>query len=154
MSACGGSSGGGTGKASLRGAGSSLIAPLVQAWIPELRDRSGIDVTYSPIGSGGGIQAINTRTVDFGASDAPLSPDQADSGRFSIAVSASYREEQVGRVLLSTLIRHAKRVGVPSLTGQMAWSNRPMQMLAMSMGFNVEQEPRNRNLRRLVLPLK
>jgi len=34
-------------------------------------------MTYSPIGSGGGIQAITTRTVDFGASDAPLSPDQA-----------------------------------------------------------------------------
>jgi len=50
---------------------------MVQAWIPEVRDRSGIDMTYSPIGSGGGIQAITTRTVDFGASDAPLSPDQA-----------------------------------------------------------------------------
>jgi phosphate transport system substrate-binding protein len=52
---------------------------MVQAWIPEVRDRSGIDMTYSPIGSGGGIQAITTRTVDFGASDAPLSPDQADA---------------------------------------------------------------------------
>jgi phosphate transport system substrate-binding protein len=74
LSACGGS---GTGKASLKGAGSSLVAPMVQAWRPEVRDRSGIDVTYSPIGSGGGIQAIATRTVDFGASDAPLSADQA-----------------------------------------------------------------------------
>ena len=52
---------------------------MVQAWIPGLRDRSGIEVTYSPIGSGGGIQAITTRTVDFGASDAPLSSDQADA---------------------------------------------------------------------------
>jgi phosphate transport system substrate-binding protein len=77
LSACGGSSGGGSDKASLKGAGSSLVEPMVQAWIPEVRDRSGIDVTYSPIGSGGGIQAITTRTVDFGASDAPLSPDQA-----------------------------------------------------------------------------
>jgi phosphate transport system substrate-binding protein len=77
LSACGGSSGGGSDKASLKGAGSSLVEPMVQAWIPEVRDRSGIDMTYSPIGSGGGIQAITTRTVDFGASDAPLSPDQA-----------------------------------------------------------------------------
>ena len=77
LSACGGSSGGGTDKAPLKGAGSSLVEPMVQAWIPEVRDRSGIEVTYSPIGSGGGIQAITTRTVDFGASDAPLSPDQA-----------------------------------------------------------------------------
>jgi ABC-type phosphate transport system, periplasmic component len=77
LPACGGSSGNGSDKASLKGAGSSLVEPMVQAWIPEIRDRSGIDMTYSPIGSGGGIQAITTRTVDFGASDAPLSPDQA-----------------------------------------------------------------------------
>jgi phosphate transport system substrate-binding protein len=78
LAACGGSGDGGKAEASLKGAGSSLVDPMVQAWIPELRDR-GLDVTYSPIGSGGGIQAITTRTVDFGASDAPLSPDQADS---------------------------------------------------------------------------
>ena len=77
LAGCGGSSS--DEHASLRGAGSSLVEPLVQAWIPELRDRSGIDATYSPIGSGGGIQAITTRVVDFGASDAPLTPDQADS---------------------------------------------------------------------------
>jgi len=78
LSACGGSSGGGEDTASLDGAGSSLVDPMVQAWRPELRDR-GLDVTYTPIGSGGGIQAITTRTVDFGASDAPLTPDQADA---------------------------------------------------------------------------
>ena len=52
---------------------------MVQAWSDQLRDRSGLDLTYSPIGSGGGIQAITTRTVEFGASDAPLTPDQADA---------------------------------------------------------------------------
>ena len=77
LAGCGGSSV--AENASLRGAGSSLVEPMVQAWIPEVRDRSGIDTTYSPIGSGGGIQAITTRIVDFGASDAPLTPDQADS---------------------------------------------------------------------------
>ena len=51
---------------------------MMQAWKPELRSRSGIDLSYSPIGSGGGIQAITTRIVDFGASDAPLTPEQAD----------------------------------------------------------------------------
>jgi len=76
---CGGSndSGGDGDKAALKGAGSSLVEPMVQAWIPELRDQSDIDMTYNPIGSGGGIQAITSRTVDFGASDAPLTPDQA-----------------------------------------------------------------------------
>jgi acetyltransferase len=74
--------------------------------------------------------------------------------RFSTAVANTHREEQVGRILLSTLVRHAKRVGVPRLVGDMLWSNRPMQMLAMSMGFSVEPQPDDRTRRRLVLLLK
>jgi phosphate transport system substrate-binding protein len=60
----------------LTGAGSSFVFPLVSAWIPKLGSAFGINVNYSPIGSGGGIAAVTGRTVDFGASDAPLSPDQ------------------------------------------------------------------------------
>ncbi len=64
------------GDVSLTGAGSSFVFPLVSAWIPQLGSAYGINVTYSPIGSGGGIAAVTGRTVDFGATDAPLSPDQ------------------------------------------------------------------------------
>ena len=71
-----------------------------------------------------------------------------------MAVANSYRDEQVGRTLLSTLLRHAKRVGVRRLTGEMAWSNRPMQMLAMSMGFTVEPVTRDRNRGACVLALR
>src|SRR5215510_4892585 len=58
---------------SLTGAGSSFVFPLVSKWIPALGSAYGINVTYSPVGSGGGIAAITAKTVDFGASDAPLS---------------------------------------------------------------------------------
>ena len=61
---------------SLTGAGSSFVAPLVSAWTPKVDSAFGLKVTYGPIGSGGGINAITNRTVDFGASDAPLTPDQ------------------------------------------------------------------------------
>ena len=61
---------------SLTGAGSSFVAPLVSAWIPKVDAAYGVKVTYGPIGSGGGINAITNRTVDFGASDAPLTPEQ------------------------------------------------------------------------------
>ena len=61
---------------SLVGAGSSFVAPLVSAWIPKVDSALDLKVTYGPIGSGGGIQQIINRTVDFGASDAPLTPDQ------------------------------------------------------------------------------
>jgi phosphate transport system substrate-binding protein len=61
----------------LVGAGSTFVAPLVSQWAAAYPSVSGgTNVVYQPIGSGGGIQAISNRTVDFGASDAPLTPDQ------------------------------------------------------------------------------
>jgi phosphate transport system substrate-binding protein len=60
----------------LNGAGSSFVSPLVAQWAGATGSSLGITLNYSPIGSGGGIAAITSRTVDFGASDAPLSPDQ------------------------------------------------------------------------------
>jgi GNAT superfamily N-acetyltransferase len=82
---------------------------------------------------------------------APTSLDEAD---FSVAVSAAYRDEQIGRMLLAALVRHAKRVGLRRLQGEMHWSNRPMQRLARSTGFAVEEVPGDRLRRRLVLALK
>ena len=83
---------------SVVGAGSSFVAPLVSSWIPKVDSAFGLKVTYGPIGSGGGIQQIINRTVDFGASDAPLTPEQfaACKGCVQIpwalsATSLSYR---------------------------------------------------------------
>ncbi len=58
------------------GTGSTFVFPLISKWIPELAKAYGYNVTYSPTGSGAGIASITARTVDFGASDAPLSSDQ------------------------------------------------------------------------------
>jgi RimJ/RimL family protein N-acetyltransferase len=85
---------------------------------------------------------------------AAYTPVCDESVNFSIAVASSHRDEQVGRILLSTLVRHAKRVGVRKLQAEMLWSNRPMHMLAASLGFSVEPHARDRNLRRLALTLK
>jgi RimJ/RimL family protein N-acetyltransferase len=81
-------------------------------------------------------------------------PASQDGSSFVVAVANSYREEQVGRTLLSTLLRQAKRVGVRRLSGEIAWSNRAMQALATSMGFSVEPLSRDRERRLLVLGLK
>jgi phosphate transport system substrate-binding protein len=57
----------------ISGAGATFPAPLIAVWQREYkRDQ----VNYNAIGSGGGIAAITNRTVDFGASDAPLTKDQ------------------------------------------------------------------------------
>lgn len=60
----------------LTGAGSTFVAPLLAQWIQPLGSAYGYTLQYSAIGSGGGIAAVTGRTVDFGASDAPLTPDQ------------------------------------------------------------------------------
>jgi phosphate transport system substrate-binding protein len=62
-------------KGTLTGAGSSLIAPAVAVWQTIYK---GDNINYSAIGSGGGIAAISNRSVDFGASDAPLTKSQGD----------------------------------------------------------------------------
>jgi phosphate transport system substrate-binding protein len=61
----------------ISGAGSTFVSPLVSTWTPALDSAFGLNVQYSPVGSGAGIAAISNRQVDFGASDAPLTPDQA-----------------------------------------------------------------------------
>jgi phosphate transport system substrate-binding protein len=60
----------------ITGAGSSFVSPLVAQWVAGIGSAYGYELQYSPIGSGGGIAAITARTVDFGASDAPLTSDQ------------------------------------------------------------------------------
>jgi len=60
----------------LKGAGSTFVSPLVQTWQQPYEAATGVNVEYNPVGSGAGITAISNRSVDFGASDAPLSPDQ------------------------------------------------------------------------------
>ncbi|HEX6714044.1 MAG TPA: phosphate ABC transporter substrate-binding protein PstS [Thermoleophilaceae bacterium] len=64
---------------SLTGAGSTLVAPLMQQWANDYKSKTGTDITYGAVGSGAGIQQITSRSVDFGASDAPLKPSQAQA---------------------------------------------------------------------------
>lgn len=62
----------------LTGAGSTFINPLLTTWAQAFNQSVAKNVTinYQSIGSGGGIQQITQKTVDFGASDAPLTDDQ------------------------------------------------------------------------------
>jgi phosphate transport system substrate-binding protein len=79
VAACGSSSSdssSGSSGSPLVGAGSTLVAPLMSKWQSDYAGRSEETVTYGAIGSGGGIDQITSRTVDFGASDAPLTEEQ------------------------------------------------------------------------------
>jgi len=60
----------------ITGAGASFPAPIYAKWADSYHKATGIKVNYQSIGSSGGIKQINAGTVDFGASDAPLSDEQ------------------------------------------------------------------------------
>ncbi|MFQ5465559.1 MAG: phosphate ABC transporter substrate-binding protein PstS [Thermodesulfobacteriota bacterium] len=56
----------------INGAGASFPYPLYSKWAYEYNKATGVKLNYQSIGSGGGIKQIKAKTVDFGASDAPL----------------------------------------------------------------------------------
>jgi len=62
--------------APITGAGASFPRPVYERWGQAAREGAGIQLNYQSIGSGGGINQITNRTVDFGASDAPLAAAQ------------------------------------------------------------------------------
>ena len=67
----------------LTGAGATFPGPLYQKWFDEYAKVTNVSVNYQAIGSGGGITGLQDQTVDFGASDAPMTDEQ-----ISAAVSA------------------------------------------------------------------
>ncbi|MCC6745506.1 MAG: phosphate ABC transporter substrate-binding protein PstS [Acidobacteria bacterium] len=64
----------------LQGAGASFPGPLYSKWTSEYnRANPGVRIDYQSIGSGGGIKQISERTVDFGATDAPMTDEQLET---------------------------------------------------------------------------
>ncbi len=62
----------------LNGAGATFPFPVYSKWAYTYHKDTGVKLNYQAIGSGGGIRQIKARTVDFGASDAPLKPAELD----------------------------------------------------------------------------
>jgi phosphate transport system substrate-binding protein len=64
----------------ITGAGATFPAPVYTKWGEAAKAAIGIELNYQAIGSGGGQNQILNRTVDFGASDAPMDPAKLESG--------------------------------------------------------------------------
>ena len=62
----------------ITGAGATFPFPIYAKWAEAYKAKTGIGMNYQSIGSGGGIKQIQAKTVDFGATDAPLKPDELD----------------------------------------------------------------------------
>ncbi len=62
--------------AEVTGAGSSFVYPLMSQWSADFSTATGTHVNYTSIGSGAGIAQIKAATIDFGASDKPMAPEE------------------------------------------------------------------------------
>jgi phosphate transport system substrate-binding protein len=60
----------------LTGAGATFPAPIYDRWRTDYAAKTGVKINYQSIGSGGGIKQFTEQTVDFGASDAPMSDEE------------------------------------------------------------------------------
>jgi phosphate transport system substrate-binding protein len=65
----------------LNGAGATFPAVLYSKWFSEYAKLTGVQINYQAIGSGGGIKSISDQTVDFGASDGPMTDDQLKAAK-------------------------------------------------------------------------
>ena len=66
---------GGPGGGQITGAGATFPNPVYQKWAEAGRAATGLTVNYQSVGSGAGIQQIKAKTVDFGATDMPLTDE-------------------------------------------------------------------------------
>lgn len=64
----------------ITGAGATFPYPVYAKWAEAYKAQTGVEMNYQSIGSGGGIKQIQAKTVDFGATDAPLNPNELELG--------------------------------------------------------------------------
>jgi phosphate transport system substrate-binding protein len=75
--------------ADITGAGSTFVYPILAKWSADYNAETGVKVNYQSIGSGGGIAQIKAATVDFGASDMPMKPEELQElgmGQFPLVI--------------------------------------------------------------------
>ncbi|MGK2963767.1 MAG: phosphate ABC transporter substrate-binding protein PstS [Gemmatimonadaceae bacterium] len=70
-----------SGSVDLTGAGATFPYPLYSKWFSDYASQTGVRINYQSIGSGGGIRQLTEGTVDFGASDSPMSDEEISKAR-------------------------------------------------------------------------
>ncbi len=121
----------GVASAAVTGAGSSFVYPVLSRWAADYKKAGGTEMNYQSVGSGAGIAQIKAATVDFGASDKPLTPDElAAAGlvQFPVVVGGIVpvinlsglrpgRLHLTGPVLAGIFAGQVKKWNDPAITG-------------------------------------
>jgi phosphate transport system substrate-binding protein len=65
----------------LNGSGSSFILPLMERWATRYKEEKKVEVNYQAKGSGAGVTAMTAKEVEFGCTDAPMTPQQLEKAK-------------------------------------------------------------------------
>ena len=95
---------------SLTAAGATFPAPIYQKWFGEFKTKTGVQVNYQDIGSGAGIKQLTEGTVDFGASDVPMTDEQLSK----LKVKALHFPSVLGAVVMT--------YNIPGVTGALTFT--------------------------------
>ncbi len=85
----------------LTGAGSTFAQPLYTSWFADYASLTNVQVNYQGIGSGAGIKAIIDQTVDFGATDAPMSDQQLSDAQAKCNADILHIATAIGGVAIT-----------------------------------------------------
>ncbi|MGC8764598.1 MAG: phosphate ABC transporter substrate-binding protein PstS [Brevinematia bacterium] len=99
-----------SGTISIMGAGATFPEPLYSKMFSEYRKNNSVEINYQPIGSGGGIRQLINKTVNFGATDVPMTEDELKDAKAKIvhipvcigAVAVVYNLSNVDKLKLSS----------------------------------------------------
>ncbi|MGH9206279.1 MAG: phosphate ABC transporter substrate-binding protein PstS, partial [Acidimicrobiales bacterium] len=72
--------------ASLSGAGSTFVAPVMSVWAQNYSQSKGVQVAYQAVGSGAGVQQIQAQTIDFGDSDVPMTSSELAAAKGGVVL--------------------------------------------------------------------
>lgn len=101
------------GKITINGAGATFPFPLIDTWRVDYQTvKPDVSINYQSIGSGGGVKQFTAKTVDFGATDAPLTPQEAEA-----APGAVHIPETIGSVVAAYNVPSLPEKGL-KLTGE------------------------------------
>jgi phosphate transport system substrate-binding protein len=100
-------------KITINGAGATFPFPLIDTWRVDYQTvKPDVSINYQSIGSGGGVKQFTAKTVDFGATDAPLTPQEAEA-----APGAVHIPETIGSVVAAYNVHSLPEKGL-KLTGE------------------------------------
>jgi len=116
----------------ITGAGATFPYPVYSKWAQSYNEETGVQLNYQAIGSGGGIKQIKANTVDFGASDKPLTPKELSKAglmQFPTVMGGIVPILNVKGIKPGELVLDGKTIANIYLGKIKRWNNKEIQAL-------------------------